>query len=120
VVKFDDFDKATELIGYIARSNNIVSPGGACMSFGALQGGIVADNYCENPSSRSNTAYNDENSAGVTFAGNKSSFSTGESGTVHLLVDARASAANVTALGDESNAATMFSCTNGGKVFPRP
>lgn len=120
VVKFDDFDKATELLGYVARSNTIVNPGSSCMTFGALEGGIVSNNYCENPSGGSSTAYGDENSAGVTFLGNKSSFSSATSGTVHLLVDAPSSAANVTASGDNTNAATMFSCTNGGQVFPGP
>jgi hypothetical protein len=120
VVKFDDFDKANELMGYVARSNRIISPGSSCMSFGALEGGMVSNNYCENPISSFNTAYNDENSAGVTFAGNKSSFSTATSATVHLLVDALAGAANVTASNDDTNAATMFLCTNGGRVFPGP
>ncbi len=119
-VKFDDFDKADELVGYVAQSNKIVSPASACISFGALQGGTVANNDCENPIGGSNAAYIDANSAGVAFAGNKSSFSTGIPGSVHLLVDARASAANVTASGDSTNAARMFSCTNGGQVFPGP
>ena len=120
VVKFDDFDKADELVGYVAQSNKIVNPASACISFGGLQGGIVSDNTCENPIGGSNSAYIDENSAGITFVGNTSSFPASNSSSVHLLVDATAGAATVTASADQTNASRIFSCTNGGKVFPGP
>jgi hypothetical protein len=120
VVKFDDFDKADELLGYVARSNNIVNPASACISFGALQGGILADNDCQNPIGGANAAYIDVNSAGVTFSGNTSSFTASVPGSVHLVVDAQAGAASVTASGDTTNAATKFLSTNGGIIIPGP
>ena len=120
VVKFDDFDKADELLGYVVRSNKIVNPASACISFGALQGGLVNDNSCQNPIGGSNTAYIDQNSAGVTFTGNESNFSAGRAGSVHLLVAGGVGPATVTASGDQTNAATTFSCTDGGKVVPGP
>jgi hypothetical protein len=120
IVKFDDFDKADELVGYVARSNTIVNPASACISFGALQGGLIADNTCQNPIGGSNIAYIDENSAEVTFTGNTSKFSAGRAGSVHLLADGRAGAATVTASGDQTNAATMFSSTDGGQIAPGP
>jgi hypothetical protein len=118
-VKFDDLDKSCEELGYVLKSSRIINSFGLCVFAGALQGGVISDNYCENPIG-GNNAYVVENSAGVTFAGNKSSFSSGTSGTVHLLVDALTSASNVTASSDDTNAATMFSRTNGGEVFPGP
>jgi hypothetical protein len=115
-VKFDDFERAAELLGYVARSNKVVGPAGACISFAALQGAVLTDNDCQVSAGGPNTAYENENSTGVTFTGNTSSFSVSTPGTVHLHIDGLASAANVSTSGNGTNAATMFLCTNGGTV----
>ena len=114
-VKFDDLDRADELLGYIVRSNNIVNPASTCIGFGALQGGVIEDNYCENPAGGSDAGYDDENSADVEFYNNKSNFSV-RPGSIHLIVDAAVSAANVQVSGDDTNAATEYSLRHGGQV----
>jgi hypothetical protein len=118
-VKFDDFDKAAELLGYTVRSNKITRPqGGSCITGGALQDPVVSDNYCENPGNA--IGYQFASSTAVHFNDNKSNFVTGLTGTVHLLMDATNSASLARVSGDISNAVTLYSSTAGGVVTGVP
>jgi hypothetical protein len=83
------------------------------MRWGAAQNAIVTDNDCDTPVGIQN-GYGNNNSTNTIFQNNRSFFPTGTSGSKHLIVDATASASSAITAGDITNAATIYSLTNGG------
>lgn len=100
-------------LGISVKSNKVINCKGG-IGWGALTQGVFADNYVENPSDGS--AFVNENSVGTRFSRNQSVFPEVNTGT-HLVVDAPTAPASVYVDTDMSNAANLYSRTNGGIVI---
>lgn len=98
------------IMGCVCRDNKVINCQGG-IGFGGVSQGVLEANYVENPTN--GIAYQVANSATVRFAFNQSIFS---SGGTHLNADAIGSACSVNVYGDQTNAATAYSQTNGGTI----
>jgi hypothetical protein len=119
-VKFDGLDYSEEMLGYTIEGNKIINPlnYAGCMQVGALQGGVIRDNYCEFQSSGSAAqAYVVQNSTNILFSGNTSNFYAGPAAAAYqVLVDATSNASNIYDENDITNstATPIVHLTNGG------